>query len=235
MAFPSFKWSMGPYGIGAMYVRREAQERLDPWGSGGGAVSEAEFPPGQLPSAPNRRALRVWCSALRALRRLARFDPTAEGPGSGSHPAAQRGACGRCPPHLQRRSRRQRPHARARRCAFRNLHGWPGGRLRNAAGRALPQDAPHSVPGRGRPYGRPLFLPRLQRCVGHRGRRERSGGLPELGLSRLLHAPRWRRLLKHGQRGRFVDAPQFARCWAAVRPVESPLCSPAQRKAASCS
>ena len=27
MAFPAFKWSIGPYGIGAMYVRREAQER----------------------------------------------------------------------------------------------------------------------------------------------------------------------------------------------------------------
>ena len=39
MAFPAFKWSMGPYGIGAMHVRRDAQERLHPWGSGGGAVS----------------------------------------------------------------------------------------------------------------------------------------------------------------------------------------------------
>ena len=48
MAFPSFKWSMGPYGIGAMYVRRDAQERLHPWGSGGGAVSEAGFPPGNF-------------------------------------------------------------------------------------------------------------------------------------------------------------------------------------------
>ena len=48
MAFPAFKWSMGPYGVGAMYVRREAQERLHPWGSGGGAVVEAEFPPGNF-------------------------------------------------------------------------------------------------------------------------------------------------------------------------------------------
>ena len=48
MAFPAFKWSMGPYGIGAMYVRREAQDRLYPSGSGGGAVTEAEFPPGSF-------------------------------------------------------------------------------------------------------------------------------------------------------------------------------------------
>ena len=46
MAFPAFKWSMGPYGIGAMYVRREAQERLHPWGSGAGAATEYSFPPG---------------------------------------------------------------------------------------------------------------------------------------------------------------------------------------------
>ncbi len=48
MAFPAFKWSMGPYGIGAMHVRRDAQERLHPWGSGGGAVAESEFPPGRF-------------------------------------------------------------------------------------------------------------------------------------------------------------------------------------------
>lgn len=48
MAFPSFKWSMGPYGIGAMYVHREAQARLHPSGSGGGAVAEAQFPPGDF-------------------------------------------------------------------------------------------------------------------------------------------------------------------------------------------
>lgn len=48
MAFPSFKWSMGPYGIGAMFVRRDVQERLLPSGSGGGAVTEAEFPPGSF-------------------------------------------------------------------------------------------------------------------------------------------------------------------------------------------
>ena len=47
MAFPAFKWSMGAYGIGAMYVRREAQDRLHPWGSGSGAVTEYSFPPGQ--------------------------------------------------------------------------------------------------------------------------------------------------------------------------------------------
>lgn len=47
MAFPAFKWSMGPYGVGAMYVRRDAQERLHPWGSGAGAVSASSFPPGQ--------------------------------------------------------------------------------------------------------------------------------------------------------------------------------------------
>ena len=47
LAFPAFKWSMGPYGIGAMYVRREAQERLHPWGSGAGAATEYSFPPGQ--------------------------------------------------------------------------------------------------------------------------------------------------------------------------------------------
>ena len=48
MAFPAFKWSMGPYGVGAMYVRRDIQQRLNPSGSGGGAVSEAEFPPGSF-------------------------------------------------------------------------------------------------------------------------------------------------------------------------------------------
>ena len=47
MAFPAFKWSMGAYGIGAMYVRREAQDLLHPWGSGSGAVTEYSFPPGQ--------------------------------------------------------------------------------------------------------------------------------------------------------------------------------------------
>ena len=46
-AFPAFKWSMGPYGTGAMYVRRDAQERLHPWGSGAGAVSQSSFPPGE--------------------------------------------------------------------------------------------------------------------------------------------------------------------------------------------
>ncbi len=45
--FPAFKWSMGPYGVGAMYVRRDAQERLHPWGSGAGAVSQSSFPPGE--------------------------------------------------------------------------------------------------------------------------------------------------------------------------------------------
>ena len=45
--FPAFKWSMGPYGIGAMYVRRDAQERLHPWGSGAGAVTQSSFPPGE--------------------------------------------------------------------------------------------------------------------------------------------------------------------------------------------
>ncbi len=45
--FPAFKWSMGPYGVGAMYVRRDAQERLHPWGSGAGAVSLSSFPPGE--------------------------------------------------------------------------------------------------------------------------------------------------------------------------------------------
>ncbi len=53
MAFPSFKWSMGPYGVGAMYVRRETQERLQPSGSGGGAVAEAQFPPGDFRFHPN--------------------------------------------------------------------------------------------------------------------------------------------------------------------------------------
>ena len=47
LTFPAFKWSMGPYGVGAMYVRRDAQERLHPWGSGAGAVSQSSFPPGQ--------------------------------------------------------------------------------------------------------------------------------------------------------------------------------------------
>ena len=45
--FPAFKWSMGSYGVGAMYVRRDAQERLHPWGSGAGAVSQSSFPPGE--------------------------------------------------------------------------------------------------------------------------------------------------------------------------------------------
>lgn len=45
--FPAFKWSMGPYGVGAMYVRRDAQERLRPWGSGAGAVTQSSFPPGE--------------------------------------------------------------------------------------------------------------------------------------------------------------------------------------------
>ena len=48
MAFPAYKWSMGPYGVGAMYVRRDAQARLHPWGSGVGAAADSAFPPGRF-------------------------------------------------------------------------------------------------------------------------------------------------------------------------------------------
>ena len=58
--FPAFKWSMGPYGVGAMYVRRDAQERLHPWGSGAGRGIAVEFSAGRGPSARERAALRVW-------------------------------------------------------------------------------------------------------------------------------------------------------------------------------
>ena len=53
--FPAFKWSMGPYGVGAMYVRRDVQERLHPWGSGAGAVTASSFPPGQASLHDNAR------------------------------------------------------------------------------------------------------------------------------------------------------------------------------------
>ena len=113
MAFPAFKWSMGPYGIGAMYVRRDAQERLHPWGSGSGAAAESDFPPGHVRLHPDAQTLRVRRSPLRALRRLARLDSAAERPGPGSHPATQRGPGGRSPRRLQRPSRRPHPHTRA--------------------------------------------------------------------------------------------------------------------------
>ncbi len=53
MAFPAFKWSMGPAGVGAMYVRRQAQDRLRPPGSGGGAAAVYDFPPGRAQLHPN--------------------------------------------------------------------------------------------------------------------------------------------------------------------------------------
>lgn len=38
IAFPAFKWELGPYGVGAMYVRREIQDQLSPPGSDSGAA-----------------------------------------------------------------------------------------------------------------------------------------------------------------------------------------------------
>ena len=46
--FPAFKWCMGPYGVGAMYVRAGALELVDVAGSGLGAVETSSFPPGDL-------------------------------------------------------------------------------------------------------------------------------------------------------------------------------------------
>lgn len=48
IAFPAFKWGLGPYGIGAMYVRREIQDQLPPPGSGSGAAEQFDFPPGLI-------------------------------------------------------------------------------------------------------------------------------------------------------------------------------------------
>ena len=48
IAFPAYKWGLGPYGIGAMYVRREIQDQLPPPGSGSGAAEQFDFPPGVI-------------------------------------------------------------------------------------------------------------------------------------------------------------------------------------------
>ncbi len=48
IAFPAFKWGLGPYGIGAMYVRQAMQDRLPPPGSGSGAAEQFDFPPGLI-------------------------------------------------------------------------------------------------------------------------------------------------------------------------------------------
>jgi selenocysteine lyase/cysteine desulfurase len=83
-AFPAFKWCMGPYGVGALYVREERLDSLPVAGAGAGAAASFSFPPGAFSAHPTAARFEfgarpyplyvAWLKSIEFLRSAASID-----------------------------------------------------------------------------------------------------------------------------------------------------------------